>query len=134
VVAKFVRLMRAGEPVTIFGDGRQTRDFIHVDDVVQAIRLALTRPHDEPIFQIATGRETSVIELVERLGRCAGESPRVEWLPPAAGEIRRNSSSIELARRRLGFEPAVSLDHGLPRTWEWLASELRDRAAASPPH
>lgn len=124
VVAKFVRRMLAGEPVTIYGDGRQTRDFIHVDDVVQAIRLALTRPHGEAVFQIATGRETSVIELVERLGRCAGASPPIEWLPPAAGEIRRNSSSIELARARLGFDPAVTLDDGLPATWAWLANTL----------
>jgi UDP-glucose 4-epimerase len=120
VVAKFVRRMLAGEPLTIYGDGRQTRDFIHVDDIVQGIRLALEVAHDEPAFQIANGRETSVLELVERLGECAGTPPRIEWLPPAAGEVRRNSSSIELARARLGFEPAFGLDTGLPATWSWL--------------
>jgi UDP-glucose 4-epimerase len=125
VVAKFVRRMLAGEPLTVYGDGRQTRDFIHVDDIVQGIRLALELPHGEPVFQIATGRETSVLELVERLGDCAGGPPRIEWLPAAAGEVRRNSSSIELARTRLGFEPAFDLDAGLPATWRWLEAHLR---------
>lgn len=128
VVARFARRLLAGESLTIYGDGRQTRDFIHVDDVAQGVRLALTRAHEEPVFQIATGRETSVLELTELIAACAGSAPALEWLPAPAGEVRRNSASIALARERLGFEPAVALPDGLRATWRWL----EDHVAAQP--
>ena len=74
------------------------------------------------VFQLASGVETSVNELVSRLAEVAGREPVVRREPPRAGEILRNYSSIEKARQRLGYAPEVPLGEGLGRTFEWFTS------------
>lgn len=133
VVSKFIRRMLAGEPITVYGDGQQTRDFIYVADVVQAIIAALTGDVAGGVFQIGTGRETSVCELIELIAAVAQRQPKLEWVAQPAGEIRRNYVSIDRARSLLGFTPARDLEHGLRETFEWLRSradrggEIEDR-------
>jgi UDP-glucose 4-epimerase len=117
VVAEFIRTLLAGKPLTIYGDGRQTRDFVHVADLCQAIRLALDGSAAGEVFQIGSGVETSVLDLArylrEKLGMPHAE---VRFAPARSGEIRRNYSNIEKARRVLGFAPRVTLDEGLAET------------------
>jgi UDP-glucose 4-epimerase len=127
VVAKFLRNLIAGRPLTVYGDGRQTRDFVFVDDLVAAILLSLERAPGGSLYQIATGRETSVLDLIESMRRSLGVEPQLEWVEQPRGEIRRNYSSIEKARRELGYEPTVGLDEGLRRTYDWLAAASPER-------
>ena len=128
VVAKFIRRALAGKPLEIYGDGAQTRDFVYIDDLVDAITRAATRPGvGGEIFQVATSRETSVTEiadaLVPILKTFGVEDVTVSNADPLPGEIRRNFSDTTKAREVLGWTATVPLDEGLTRTVAWF---LRD--------
>lgn len=114
VIPLFVKWAAEGRPFTIYGDGEQTRDFVHVDDICQAINLSLRTPGiGGEVFQIASGIETSINELVRLMGRVLGREIRTVHQPERKGEIRSNYSDIGKARRILGFEPMVQLEQGL---------------------
>jgi UDP-glucose 4-epimerase len=125
VVAKFIREALAGEPWEIFGDGRQTRDFIHVDDVVAAIQHAATADGvGGEVFQIASSAETTILELADALAaalkRHGVAPPAIRHAKPRIGDVVRNFSDTTKARSRLGWHPRVSLDEGLERTVRWF--------------
>jgi UDP-glucose 4-epimerase len=121
VIPLFIRRIMAGEPLTIYGDGTQTRDFVFVTDLAGGlIRAAETPGVGGEIFQLASGVETSLNDLVAMLGEVSGRDPQVEFAPPRAGEIQRNYSLVDKARERLGHAPEVALRDGLARTWEWF--------------
>jgi UDP-glucose 4-epimerase len=125
VVAKFIKHIMASEPLPIYGDGNQTRDFIYVDDLVDAILLSLVKPGvGGEIFQIATHKEHTVGEVAEELNRLAekhlGRKSPVVYEKERKGEIRRNYSDISKARKMLGFEPKYELREGLEKTFVWF--------------
>ena len=132
VVAKFIKHIMAGEPLPIYGDGNQTRDFIYVGDLIQTILLALEQPQiGGEVFQIATQREHTVGEMAEALNRLAekhlGRKSEIVYEKERKGEVKRNYSDISKARRMLGFEPKVSLEEGLEETFLWfLKKEYED--------
>lgn len=115
VISLFARKIKDGEPVTIYGDGEQTRDFLYVADAVEALILAAERPVAGKIMNIGTGKEVSVNRLVEVLGDIAGKNPQVIHAPPRKGDILRSYADISLARELLGFSPSVSIEEGLRR-------------------
>jgi UDP-glucose 4-epimerase len=119
VVAIFLDAMAAGEDTTIYGDGRQTRDFVHVDDVVRALLLA---PGAAGVFNIGSGVETSVLELHERCRAVSGDMRAPTFAFAREGDVRRSALDVSLAATALGWRPEVSLDEGLRRTWEWMRS------------
>jgi UDP-glucose 4-epimerase len=131
-VAQFLRLTIAGRPIRIYGDGLQTRDFVSVQDIAHAVVLAVARSSVNGVFQIGTGRETSVLELVRLIGEVTGRAPELQWEPQPAGELRRNFASIEKARRELGFEPAMTLADGLRETYRWLLDHEQAHPAPAP--
>jgi UDP-glucose 4-epimerase len=123
VIPLFIRRLRAGEELTVFGDGEQTRDFVFSEDLADGlIRAAEADGAGGEIFQLASGVETSLNRLLELLAEVSGAEPRVRREPPRAGEILRNYSSVDKARDRLGYRPSVALAEGLQRTWDWFAS------------
>ncbi len=118
VVAKFIRQARQGQTLEIYGDGRQTRDFIYIDDLIRAIRLAITTDGiGGEVFQIATNEETSVGELVDKLFPLLANSGvsevEVRHAAPRVGDMRRNFSDTAKAKRLLGWQAGVSLAEGL---------------------
>jgi UDP-glucose 4-epimerase len=119
VVAIFLNAMAAGEETTIFGDGGQTRDFVHVDDVVRALLLA---PGRGGVFNIGSGVETTVQELHARCRAVTGDDRPPRQAPPREGDLRRSALDVSLAERELGWRPEISLDDGLRRTWDWIGS------------
>lgn len=124
VVAIFCGLLREGRPLRVFGDGMQTRDYVYVGDVVTALiaadeRLGAGATPAGP-FNVGTGVETTVLDLVQRLGRIAGTGADVEHAPARLGEVARISIDPDAAARELGWEPATSLDAGLRATYEAL--------------
>ena len=130
VIPLFIRRLLAGEELVVYGDGTQTRDFVFVTDLADGlIRAAEADGVGGEVFQLASGVETSVNELLSLLGEIAGRTPDVRREAPRPGEIVRNYSKIEKARRRLGYAPAVSLEDGLRRTYEWFASEWAPKRA-----
>jgi UDP-glucose 4-epimerase len=121
VIPLFIRRILAGESLTIYGDGTQTRDFVYVTDLANGlVRAASTPGAGGEIFQLASGVETSLNDLVAMLGEVSGRDVDVRHEPARAGEIQRNYSLVDKARNRLGYEPDVPLPDGLRRTWQWF--------------
>ncbi len=119
VIALFFQRIREGKPLTIFGDGKQTRDFIFVDDIVKANILAATHPTAVgEIFNIATGRENDVNKIVTIINRLSSQKNRVIYTDSRAGEVKHSRANIEKARRILGYNPEINLEEGLPLTWQ----------------
>ncbi len=123
VIAKFLRGVQAGKPLTIYGDGRQTRDFLFVGDLCRGIVGALEAPvpFGQPI-QLGSGRETSVNAMVNLMRQVVGNGtfPPVEFAPSRQGEVLRNFVSIARAEKYLGFSPPTDLLSGLQQTWDWF--------------
>jgi UDP-glucose 4-epimerase len=119
VIAKFLKRIKEGKNLEIYGDGRQTRDFIHAQDICQAIGLILTHRKDGDniwgeVFQIATGEETAIIDLAKMLVNLTGASEQmITFTYPMKGEIRKNFSDITKAKEALGFSPQAKLESGL---------------------
>jgi UDP-glucose 4-epimerase len=124
VIPIFVFQMLREEPVTIFGDGEQTRDFVNVRDVVQANIRAGMAPGVSGAFNIGSGTRISINALVERLRAASGLNPTVAHGPPRAGDVRDSLADIGAARKAFGFEPAVTLDEGLPEYIRWARTEV----------
>ena len=120
VVAIFFNRLRAGERCRIFGDGRQTRDYVYVGDVVAATLAGLDRRGG--VFNVGTGIETSVLELFDACRRVSGVESEPEFAPPRLGELQRSFLDRSLAERELEWQPRHSLDEGLRLTWEWFSS------------
>jgi UDP-glucose 4-epimerase len=120
VMIKFLERIRASQPPTIYGDGKQTRDFVHVQDVVGATLLALERDSATgEVINIGTGRRVSINELCEIFLKTAGKT-RIKPVheAPHAGDIRHSWADISKARKLLGFEPKVPLEKGVKMLWE----------------
>ena len=137
VVAIFCERILAGEPVVIYGDGRQTRDYTYVEDVARANLLAaqaelpLAGTPDERAFNIGTGIETDVIGLADELSAIAGRPVTVRHAPERSGEQRRSSLSHERALRYLGWQPERTLRENLAATYDWFAAAHAERTVAA---
>ncbi len=121
VVAIFLGALARGEQATIFGDGNQTRDYVYVGDVARATTSTLGQ--DRGVFNVGTGRETSVVELYELCARVAGSDTKAEHAPARLGELQRSFLDTGLAASELGFTAMVELEDGLRATWEWVLKE-----------
>jgi UDP-glucose 4-epimerase len=130
VIARFIRAALSGEQLVVYGDGRQVRDFIHVEDVCWAMQLAAQRAVAGEVLHVASGRERSVLELVGLLGVVLGRKLPVAREPQRDGEAFRITPSVEKARQLLGFEARVSLPEGLAATCDWFQRSTRLRLAA----
>ena len=128
VVAIFCQRLLAGTPLTVFGDGAQTRDYVYVGDIARAHVLAAGRPTipagavDDRAFNLGTGVETSVTDLAQGLIAVSGRAVPMQHAPARPGEQQRSVVSIDKARAGLGWAPAVSLADGLRHTFDWFAS------------
>jgi len=121
VVAKFMKRILKREPLIIYGDGRQTRDFVHVHDIVDAIILALNADAVGRVFQIGTGVETSIKDLFEHLGSIVnGYAAKIKYEEARPGEILKNYTDFSKANKFLGFSPRVQLTDGLTELWDWF--------------
>jgi UDP-glucose 4-epimerase len=124
VVAKFMKQAFSGETLEIYGDGYQTRDFIYIDDLINAIRLSVDSGAAGETFQIATHRETTVNEIAKKIKHLmeneAGIKVDVLHGSQRSGDVRKNYSDISKARRMLGFSPEYDIDKGLKKTFEYF--------------
>jgi UDP-glucose 4-epimerase len=120
VVAIFTKKLLSGKPPTIFGDGKQTRDFVYVEDVAEANFLALKKKTKEKVLNIGAGVESSVNEVTLKLAKILKSSVRPIHGPAIKGEVRRIYLDVSLARKELGWKPKVSLEAGLKKTVEYF--------------
>jgi UDP-glucose 4-epimerase len=114
VISIFCERIPNGAPINIHGDGAQTRDFVHVSDVVAALLAGMRLlPEAATVLNVCTARATSVLQLARMIGELAGESPGVRYLPARAGEIRHSLGDPLYMRRVLGLGPMMALRDGL---------------------
>ncbi|WP_049911145.1 NAD-dependent epimerase/dehydratase family protein [Halorubrum coriense] len=113
VISIFRDQALAGDDLTIEGDGSQTRDFVHIDDVVDANIAAATTDYVGEAYNIGTGHETRIDELTETIIKVADTSASVTHVTPRAGDIEASVADISKAREKLGFTPSVSLNKGI---------------------
>ncbi|HEX9485190.1 MAG TPA: NAD-dependent epimerase/dehydratase family protein [Gemmatimonadaceae bacterium] len=137
VVAIFCGRLLNGQPLTVFGDGRQTRDYVYVGDVVDATfraavqRLPAAGLLDARAFNVGTGVATDVLQLAEELARAAGVEPHVVHAPERPGEQRTSYLDVRKAREQLGWQPQTSLRDGLAASYEWFAHQVNVVSARS---
>lgn len=127
VVAIFCSRVVAGKEPTIYGDGKQTRDYVYVGDVVTAF-LAAADAGIPGTWNIGTGIETTVLDLAATIGDVAGRAVRPDFAPPRPGELARSALDVELARRDLGWSAVTSLEDGLRAVYTWVESGTPPRA------
>lgn len=128
VVAIFAGKLLAKEPVTIYGDGKQERDYVFVSDVVSANVMALTKG-ENATFNIATGVATSVNSLYQILAQYEKTSKAPIYAPSRTGELFRSVLSYDLARKTLGWRPASTLNKGLEETYHFFQQQKRPAAS-----
>lgn len=120
VIALFIAAMNQGKVPIIFGDGLQTRDFVYVENVVQALILAAdASAASGNVYNIGNGQGVTLIDLMRDLNELLATSIQPKFEPARAGDIRHSAADISLARRDLGYEPGVSFREGLARTLKW---------------
>ncbi|MBN1556946.1 MAG: SDR family oxidoreductase [Lentisphaerae bacterium] len=131
VISKFADDAVQGRASTVFGDGRQTRDFVYVRDVVEANLLALrSRAAGRgEVFNIGSGATASLLDLLDAFSRLAGRTREPVFKDARPGDIRHSAASIENARRALRFEPAYTLERGLADLWASLGTRRKTRPA-----
>ena len=121
VVPRFIRAIADGEPVTVYGDGEQSRDFTYVDNVVAANLLAADAPAVRgEILNVATGGSATVNELADAIGLLLGQSVEKVFEAERAADVHASWAGIDEARRVLGYQPQVDLEEGLRRTADFL--------------
>jgi len=124
VISIFINRALKGEPLIIYGDGKQTRDFIYVKDVVKAnILAAESSKANGKVFNVAKGERTSILELALKIIEITGSSSSIIFDKPRPGDIRHSQADISEIMK-LGFKPEYSLKEGLLKTVEWYRGEL----------
>jgi UDP-glucose 4-epimerase len=119
VITKFMKNLRDGKPPVIYGDGLQTRDFVNVQDIVDAILLATDSEKATGVFNVATGTETTIEDLALKLISIASQNSKPTYAPPRAGDIRRSVGDISKAKEQLGYSPRTNLIENLRGLWNW---------------
>jgi nucleoside-diphosphate-sugar epimerase len=126
VVPNFLSAVQRREPFPIYGDGHHQRDYTYVGDLVRAIQAALVKPKAVGnVFNIASGKPRSVLEVARTMAKVAGLKSQVKFFPPRLGDPRKGHADIRAAKRLLGYNPKVSFEEGLRRTYEWFTSSAR---------
>lgn len=115
VITRFVERARKGLPPVVYGDGEQTRDFIHVEDVAETVELVIKTRHVNQVFNIGTGRPVRIRDLAVLIMRLQGVKGEPVYAAKRQGDIRHSYAEISKARRLLGFEPRIGLEEGLKR-------------------
>jgi len=122
-IPTFIRQALMGEPITVAGDGSQTRSVCYVDDLVRGLLLLLRSGLPGPV-NIGNPYELSMLALAERIRALTGSSSEITFIPRPTDDPTVRQPDITLAKRELGWEPKVELDEGLRRTIEWFRTQV----------
>jgi dTDP-glucose 4,6-dehydratase len=132
-IPNFIRQALTGQPLTIYGDGSQTRSFTYIDDLVDGIWRLMQAPIHEPV-NLGNPQEMTLLEAAKRVQRLAGTASQIVFMPLPQDDPRVRQPDITRARTLLGWEPRVDVDEGLAKTIEWFRAALRPLSPPTPPH
>jgi nucleoside-diphosphate-sugar epimerase len=128
VLSRFMLAVIEGTPLTIYGDGEQSRDFTYVDNIVdETLRACDATGASGRVFNGGTGARITLNQVVKLLEKVTGRRIEVQHDPPRAGDIRDSQADISLAKKVLGYSPLVTFEEGLKRTWEWYKAAYSNR-------
>jgi UDP-glucose 4-epimerase len=117
---RFLTAVRDGQPITVYGDGEQTRDFTFVGDIVAANMAAAERGRPGSVYNIGGGSRVTLNHVLELIGTVTGKKVAIQREPDQKGDMRHTYADTSAARRDLGFSPKVSLEQGLSQQYQWL--------------
>jgi nucleoside-diphosphate-sugar epimerase len=126
VISNFMVQAKKKQPFVIFGEGNQTRDFVYVGDVCDAIIAALTAKVEQGlVMNIGSATETSILELSQKIAKITGVPHKIDKKEARKGDILRSVAAIERAKKHIGYEPKVNLEEGLKATWEYFNTHYK---------
>ena len=126
VITKFITQACNGEPLVIYGDGFQTRDFVHVEDVSHLVELVIEKAPIGLVFNAGSGVPTRILDLAKTVIKLIGVQVEIKYASPRPGDIRNSWADISRARRLLGFHPALTLENGLKATISDLCGDFKE--------
>jgi len=121
---RFIKAALTGQPIALYGDGGQTRDFTYIDDIVQACRAAGDQGRPGAVYNIGGGSRVSITEVLDLIGRITKRTLDIHREPPQKGDMRDTSADTSRARADLGFKPTATLESGLTAESAWLSRVL----------
>ena len=122
-IAVFLGKVLMGENITIWGDGSVSRDYFHISDLAAAFLKVIEQDTKERVYNIGSGRATTLKEILSVIKRVTGRSFSVEFTPARKLDVPANCLQIELAKTNLEWQPKISLEDGIDRTWKWLKNQ-----------
>ena len=123
-IHKFARLISAGEPIELYGDGRTSRDYTFIDDIIDGVVAAIDQPGapDYRIYNLGGSRTTTLLGLVDLLSAALGRKPTIAWRPEQPGDMHRTLADLTLSGQALGYAPKVAIEEGIRRFVDWFRS------------
>jgi nucleoside-diphosphate-sugar epimerase len=122
---RFFRWAMEDEPLTVYGDGQQSRDFTHVDDIVEANWLALEKASPGEVFNIGGGSRITLNQVIEIIKEIAGREIEVDYRSKQKGDVRHTVADMTKAKEKLGYKPRVSIQDGLKTEYEWIKNLIK---------
>lgn len=122
-IRKFATLMRAGKPIEMFGDGSTARDYTYIDDIVDGVVACTRREFGYEIFNLGESQTVTLARLIELLEATLGLKAQINRRPVQPGDVPITFANVEKARSKLGYQPRVKIDQGIPRFVEWLKNQ-----------
>jgi UDP-glucuronate 4-epimerase len=124
-IHKFARLILAGKPITLYGDGSTSRDYTWIDDIIDGVVAAIDEqgrggPPAFRIYNLGGSRTTTLARLVELISGSIGQKPTIEWKPEQPGDMKRTHADVSLAGKALGYSPRVPIEEGIARFAAWV--------------
>lgn len=121
-IHQFMRKIRDGDELRVFGDGSTSRDYTFVTDIVQGILKAVGKLDGFRVYNLGSGAPIGLLDLIGEIGEIVGKPPRLRFVPMQAGDVIRTYADVSLATRELGYAPQVRLRDGLSQMWDWLST------------
>lgn len=117
---KFLKAVSDGKPVSVYGDGSQTRDFTYIGDIIEGLVSAVTRSHPGEIYNLGGGHRKKLSEIFPVLESVCQREVRIQTLDRQKGDVTHTYADIRKARDHLGFSPETALETGLEQEWKWM--------------
>jgi UDP-glucuronate 4-epimerase len=133
-IHKFARLIRSGQPIPVYGDGSTARDYTYITDILEGILACTRREFGYEIFNLGESQTVKLCRLIELLEGALGQKARVERLPTQPGDVPLTCADVSKAAARLGYQPGIKIEQGIPMFVEWFKQEQAQNIAPAPPN